>query len=226
MTQVDDIFDRQRAELVDKHKGRSWPTRVALGLCLLLFLAVGFLYVQEQNHQAERLKDRNAALTQIKQLNANRDELLQMLQNPRLSKTQIATITAELSTLNRQTEKVAQQGVPGVPGPAGPIGPAGLNGINGTTGTAGASGANGAVGSSGVAGTNGTVGANGLDGTAGLPGEPGVAGPQGIAGATGATGATGPQGADASPNPCPIYMDDPKNPGFQLCLRPSPAPAP
>ena len=225
MTQADDIFDRQRAELVDKHKGRSWPTRVALGLCLLLFLAVGYLYVQEQNHQAERLKDRNAALTQIKQLNANRDELLQQLQSPRLSKAQIATITAELSSLNNQTAKVAQQGVPGVPGPAGPIGPAGLNGVNGTAGAAGAAGAGGATGPGGAAGPNGSVGTSGLDGAAGMAGATGATGAQGEPGATGATGATGPQGV-AAPNPCPTYIDDPKNPGFQLCERPSPAPIP
>ena len=235
MTQVDDIFDRQRAALVDKHASRAWPTRVALGLCVLLFLAIGFLYVTEQRYQAASLKDRDAALTQIKQLNANKILLLQQLDNPHLSKSQVATIAAELSTLSRQTEKVAQQGVPGVPGPAGPIGPAGINGVNGATGAAGATGAVGATGATGATGGVGASGAGGLsgtNGTTGAAGSQGVTGDTGLLGATGATGAagaagaTGAAGANASPNPCPTYLDDPKNPGYQLCARPSPAPVP
>lgn len=225
---AEDIFDRQRAELVEKHKGRAWPTRVALGLCVLLFLAVGLLFLKEQHDQAAALKDRTAALLQIKQLNDNKLALLKELRNPHLSKAQVAQVAAELSTLSTQTAKVAQQGAPGAPGPAGPIGPAGLNGTNGAVGAGGANGAkgtNGANGAVGSAGANGLGGTNGVDGATGLTGATGATGADGIAGPQGATGATGATGAVA-PNPCPMYVDDPRYPGFQICLRPSPTPAP
>lgn len=123
--------------------------------------------------------------------------------------------------------KVPQQGEPGAPGPAGSPGTTGLPGQVGPRGLPGLPGGVGKPGPVGPTGPTGPAGQDGQNGVDGQPGQDGQNGQPGPEGSPGAQGEPGPQGSPgaAGPDDC-TWRDDPLNPGYQTCTRPSPEPTP
>lgn len=107
-----------------------------------------------------------------------------------------------------------------VPGPAGPAGLS-ITGPRGLTGPAGAPGKD-----STIPGPAGSPGARGADST--VPGPAGSPGAKGDPGADSTVpGPAGSPGAQGNPGPDQCeWQDDKFHPGYQVCTRPSPTPAP
>ena len=182
----------ERLERYRRGEGRGdklVPTLIIVALILfLLVVGLGLWGLsnndalrRERDQKAQLLKERDAALAQVKSGSDQKASIQDKLDHT-TDPGQIKALADQLKQVDERTKNL----VANTPGAQGPAGPPGIPGIPGEKGDQG---------------PKGDPGASGADGKPGAPGNPGPAGPAGPQGKPGDSGPPGPQGEPGPPGP-------------------------